>query len=174
MTNNFYYICKAYICTCKTGKRIVGACVHVATILYYLGYAKTRPLHLPGNYLNSLLVDTIQTKPSNDPQYVRRRKTLAQKTDYAEAETPLIGDLTNLSLNGTSSSSSFESSSGEENAIESSESSQSSDENNELERSESQSPSKRTRQSQSPPLESPRKKNTNSSSAATISQIIFQ
>lgn len=31
---------KAYYCTCKNGARTVGCCVHILTVIWYLGYAK--------------------------------------------------------------------------------------------------------------------------------------
>ncbi|KAH0534761.1 hypothetical protein KQX54_008093 [Cotesia glomerata] len=31
---------KAYYCTCKNGVRTVGCCIHIRTVIWYLGYAK--------------------------------------------------------------------------------------------------------------------------------------
>jgi hypothetical protein len=30
----------AWYCKCKAGARVVGACVHIASVLWYLGYAR--------------------------------------------------------------------------------------------------------------------------------------
>lgn len=30
----------AWYCLCKTGARVVGVCAHVASVLWYLGYAR--------------------------------------------------------------------------------------------------------------------------------------
>lgn len=31
---------RGYYCTCKTGARTLGTCVHVASVIWYLGYAR--------------------------------------------------------------------------------------------------------------------------------------
>ena len=44
VTVNCFFICKTlfeifegYICSCLSGRQIAGCCVHVASIIYYLG-----------------------------------------------------------------------------------------------------------------------------------------
>ena len=44
-----------YYCTCQTGARTLGTCAHVASILWFLGYARH---HENIRYPNSSLLDT--------------------------------------------------------------------------------------------------------------------
>ena len=69
---------KRYVCNCKTGKRIIGCCVHVATLLYYLSNARFKPINIPAEHLNSIFVDLSKKEPANEPKYVRRRRNLKQ------------------------------------------------------------------------------------------------
>ncbi|CAF2624748.1 unnamed protein product [Rotaria sp. Silwood2] len=46
-----------WYCTCKNGSRVVGCCGHVASIIYYLAYARYNPKHLQqraSDYYNSI------------------------------------------------------------------------------------------------------------------------
>lgn len=36
-----------YYCTCESGSRTVGCCSHIATIIWYLGYAQYNEIHIP-------------------------------------------------------------------------------------------------------------------------------
>ena len=37
----------AWYCKCRAGTRVVGVCSHIASILWYLGYARHKP-HVSG------------------------------------------------------------------------------------------------------------------------------
>ena len=76
--NNIYKIVtfldsinKAYVCTCRVGKRTTGCCIHVATVVYYLAFGKYQEDVLPGEYLNSVLVDLSKLDSPKKPKYVR-------------------------------------------------------------------------------------------------------
>ncbi|RNA11729.1 hypothetical protein BpHYR1_034182, partial [Brachionus plicatilis] len=46
-----------WICSCKSGKRTVGCCTHVASVIYYLACGhKNEKIPMPGLKLNSLLI----------------------------------------------------------------------------------------------------------------------
>ncbi|RMZ93903.1 hypothetical protein BpHYR1_053186, partial [Brachionus plicatilis] len=46
-----------WICSCKSGKRTVGCCTHVASVIYYLACGhKNEKVPMPGLKLNSLLI----------------------------------------------------------------------------------------------------------------------
>ena len=42
---------KSFCCSCMNGKRVISPCSHVATLIYYLAWAKFRPMKYPANYL---------------------------------------------------------------------------------------------------------------------------
>ena len=59
---------KGWICTCMNGKRLAGCCSHVATVIYYLSYARFKSKNkYPGNYLNGIFKDKRKTK---NPRYL--------------------------------------------------------------------------------------------------------
>jgi hypothetical protein len=47
----------------------MGCCVHVATFIYYLSWAKFNDVRIPGEHLNSIFVDLNQK--TNEPTYVK-------------------------------------------------------------------------------------------------------
>jgi len=48
----------SYTCSCPQGLRTVGCCAHVATVLWYLGYARHLPeISIPAEYLNDVCVE---------------------------------------------------------------------------------------------------------------------
>lgn len=66
----------AYVCSCKSGLKQAGCCIHVATFIYYLSYARFREyrLRLPAEYLNSVLINMTDNFPPNNPKYVRNKR----------------------------------------------------------------------------------------------------
>ena len=60
---------KGWICSCKSGKRIVGCCSHVAVVIYYLSFAKYNILKFPAEHLNDIFIDKKQLETSNQPRY---------------------------------------------------------------------------------------------------------
>jgi hypothetical protein len=49
---------KGYICSCLNGRRLAGTCSHVATVIYYLAWAKRHidRIKFPGEYLKEIFV----------------------------------------------------------------------------------------------------------------------
>ena len=48
---------QSYYCTCQSGARTVGTCAHVASVLWYLGYARHNQNI---RYPSTRLIETIQ------------------------------------------------------------------------------------------------------------------
>ncbi len=67
-----------YVCSCKNGQRIAGACVHIASLIYYMGNLRNRVFKSPGIHLNSALIDIRTRQLPNRPNHVRntRRNTM--------------------------------------------------------------------------------------------------
>lgn len=46
-----------YYCSCVTGKRTLGVCAHIMTIVWYLGWARYQnEIHHPAEFLNHILI----------------------------------------------------------------------------------------------------------------------
>ncbi|KAL7301790.1 hypothetical protein TKK_0005778 [Trichogramma kaykai] len=57
-----------YYCTCRTGARTLGPCVHIASILWYLGYARIlRNVHFPSQNLIRVIDDAAERPPQINP-----------------------------------------------------------------------------------------------------------
>jgi hypothetical protein len=50
------------------------ACVHVATAIYFLAYAKYRDFKSPGEHLNLIFIDTDSMQHANRPSYVKNSR----------------------------------------------------------------------------------------------------
>ena len=76
-----------------SGHQVAGCCVHVATLIFYLSYAKDkikedqRYIKLPASHLNSTLVNTKNLDISNEPRYVKHKR---RKSCFIEKEIPCI------------------------------------------------------------------------------------
>lgn len=46
-----------HYCTCLTGRRRVGFCAHIVSIVWYLGYARHEGFTEPALFLNSIIID---------------------------------------------------------------------------------------------------------------------
>jgi hypothetical protein len=44
---------RGYLCSCLNGRRLAGTCSHVATVIYYLSWAKRHSgnIKFPGEYI---------------------------------------------------------------------------------------------------------------------------
>ncbi len=92
--NNYTGI-NAYICSCMSGKRTNGCCVHVATVIYYLSnvvHVDQSQLKYPGSYLNKILVDINSNSAANNPHYVRNGRKLKDIISSSESENDLSSD----------------------------------------------------------------------------------
>jgi len=58
---------KSFICSCMNGKKIISPCMHVSATIYYLGWAKYRPLKYPAEYLNEIFLQSTD-EPANKPK----------------------------------------------------------------------------------------------------------
>lgn len=57
-----------YYCTCKTGNRTLGTCVHVTSVLWYLGFAKLQEnVSYPSNNLLDSIIDAGNRQPQENP-----------------------------------------------------------------------------------------------------------
>jgi hypothetical protein len=58
---------KSFICSCMNGKKIISPCMHISATIYYLGWAKYRPLKFPAEYLNDIFIK-LSDEPANNPK----------------------------------------------------------------------------------------------------------
>jgi hypothetical protein len=81
-----------------SGQKVAGCCVHVATVIYYLSYARNHNYKIPAEYLNNIFVNTSKKEPANNPQYVRNKRqnnVISSSESESEDETySLNSDLT--------------------------------------------------------------------------------
>lgn len=56
---------EGYYCTCKSGARTLGTCAHVASVLWYLGYARYEE---NVKYPSTRLLNTVQDASNRAPQ----------------------------------------------------------------------------------------------------------
>lgn len=69
---------KGYICSCKSGLKMIGCCVHVAMLIYYLSIAQYEELRFPANHLRSIFIDLDKKEQPNKPRYVRHKRLKLQ------------------------------------------------------------------------------------------------
>ncbi|XP_062587204.1 uncharacterized protein LOC134248846 [Saccostrea cucullata] len=67
----------AWYCLCKTGARVVGVCAHVASILWYLGYAR-------------YIQDTDNVGIKNWSAYVKDAASLPETIDTSDSDDSII------------------------------------------------------------------------------------
>lgn len=46
-----------YYCTCLSGRRTIGSCAHVTSIIWFLGQGRLNGFHLPAIHLDEIIVD---------------------------------------------------------------------------------------------------------------------
>ena len=63
-----------YFCTCEAGKRTVGCCSHVMTIIWYLGYAQYQNICVPNPSICDVSM-TIQNKGTREKFKIRSETT---------------------------------------------------------------------------------------------------
>ena len=76
MQNQLKLIFLDYICSCKSGRKQVGCCIHVASYIFYLSYGRYREKEIrsPGKYLNSVLINMSKMQSPNKPNYARNKR----------------------------------------------------------------------------------------------------
>lgn len=57
LINNNNNTISQYYCICLTGRRTVGTCAHIVSIVWYLGYARHEGFVAPALFLNDVLLD---------------------------------------------------------------------------------------------------------------------
>lgn len=57
LINNNSNTISQYYCTCLTGRRTVGTCAHIVSIVWYLGYVRHEGFVAPALFLNNVLLD---------------------------------------------------------------------------------------------------------------------
>lgn len=67
----------AWYCVCKTGARVVGVCAHVASVLWYLGYARHKQ-------------DSLNIGVRNWGVYVEDAASLPEPIDASDSEDSTI------------------------------------------------------------------------------------
>ena len=66
---------KGYVCSCSSGLRVIGCCVHVASVICFLSNFKYKQLiKLPGEHLNSIFINSKLLDLPNKPRYVRLKR----------------------------------------------------------------------------------------------------
>jgi hypothetical protein len=66
----------------NSGRRQAGCCIHIATLIYYLSYAKHRPskLILPAEHLNTVFIDMSINQAPNKPIRVRHKRYVKEES----------------------------------------------------------------------------------------------
>ena len=58
-----------HTCSCKVGKRVVGCCSHVATIIWFFGYARhQQKIPMPANYLDNYFSEALHNNELIDQE----------------------------------------------------------------------------------------------------------
>lgn len=59
---------RGYYCTCMTGARTLGTCVHVTSVLWYLGYARhNNDVNCPSQELIHTIADAADRSQQENP-----------------------------------------------------------------------------------------------------------
>lgn len=59
-----------WYCKCPSGARVLGCCSHVASVLWYLGFARYETFHFPASHLSGVFLDTNDIRTNEDPDMV--------------------------------------------------------------------------------------------------------
>lgn len=100
---NDYKAIDSWVCSCKVGLRTVGCCSHIASVIYYMSYAKysTNPIPNPGKRLNSfLIIPTRESSSEEEEVDTNDNGTLNKNQDqFNREDAEIIHDSTYLSDN---------------------------------------------------------------------------
>ena len=67
-----------------SGRKIAGCCVHVASTIYYLSFARYHDLRLPALNMNLVLIDTNKKQKPNDPKLVRVKRSINNRNNTTD------------------------------------------------------------------------------------------
>jgi hypothetical protein len=81
-----------YICSCLSGRKTAGCCVHVTTLILYLSNSKYRNIKGPGEHLNSVFIDFAKKEPPNISRYVKNVRNKIEITDTSEYEDSMVSE----------------------------------------------------------------------------------
>jgi hypothetical protein len=66
---------EGYYCTCKSGKKQAGCIMHVVACIHYLSFARySHVIKMPGEYLNSVLIDMDTKQSPKKPSYIKNNR----------------------------------------------------------------------------------------------------
>ncbi len=84
----FFYKCylKGYICSCLSGRKTAGCCVHVTTLILYLSCSKYREIKGPGEHLNSIFIDFNKKEQPNISRYVKNVRNKIKNSDTRNSD----------------------------------------------------------------------------------------
>ena len=85
MNNNSFIL--EYICNCMSGRKVAGCCVHVASVIFYLSYARHYNLKLPALNKNLVLIDTTKKQRPNKLTLVRVKRSRNKNNVLNRSET---------------------------------------------------------------------------------------
>ena len=73
-----YYnvICKGYICSCKTGQRNLGCCVHVASAIIFFSSIvhNYEEFEAPADHFTSFLINIDENEQPNRPKFIKGKR----------------------------------------------------------------------------------------------------
>jgi len=73
-----------------TGLKMVGCCVHVATLINYFAKYKYYPFKLPGKYLDSVLAR--MDRPSYNPGIIRNTRRRREQSSTSEEDSVISSE----------------------------------------------------------------------------------
>ncbi|CAF0962569.1 unnamed protein product [Brachionus calyciflorus] len=77
---------RSYICNCMSGRKVVGCCVHVASIIFFLSFAKYTEIKHPAEHLKKIFVNTNKKDLPNSPEIVRNKRKNVGLKNFEEED----------------------------------------------------------------------------------------
>ncbi len=87
-----FFLFVATACSCRSGARVLGCCVHAATLIYFLSFARYNTVALIGKHLDSVLVDRTQLDSPKKPRYVRSKRRFLRRPRSPDTVEPDSSD----------------------------------------------------------------------------------
>jgi hypothetical protein len=88
-TNNFNGI-DSWLCTCKNGKRTVGCCSHIASVVYFLSYGRYRNLSLPSQSIANIFDSEVTIEGSEDEDQTTPMPIIESSEDEEDVRTSML------------------------------------------------------------------------------------
>ena len=64
-----------------SGRKVAGCCVHVASVIFYLSYARFNNINLPALNKHLVLIDTTKREKPNNPRLVKAKRLVNRNND---------------------------------------------------------------------------------------------